>query len=62
MWAAIVDRSGRVKEVTKATGSDPWPGSRTIGMQKANTANAFSNDGLSLSTANLYNPTQPDGS
>ncbi len=62
MWAAIVDRSGRVKEVTKTTGSDPWPGSRTIAMQKANTANAFSNDGLALSTANLYNPTQPGGS
>ena len=62
MWAAIVDRSGRVKEVTKTTGSDPWPGSRVIAMQKANTANAFSNNGLALSTANLYNPTQPDGS
>ena len=61
MWAAIVDRSGRVKEVTKTTGSDPWPGSRVIAMQKANTANAFSNDGLALSTANLYKPTQPGG-
>ena len=62
MWAAIVDRSGRVRVVTKTTGSDPWPGSRTIAMQKANTANAFSNSGLALSTANLYNPSQPGGS
>ena len=62
MWAAIVDRSGRVMVVTKTTGSDPWPGSRVIAMQKAYTANAFSNNGLALSTANLYNPTQPGGS
>ena len=31
-------------------------------MQKANTANAFSLDGLALSTANLYSAVQPGGS
>ncbi len=62
MWAAIVDRAGRVVHVTKTTGSDPWPGSRVIAMQKAYTANAFSNDGLALSTANLFKAVQPGGS
>ncbi len=62
MWAAIVDRDGQVVVVTKTTGSDPWPGSRVIAMQKANTANAFSNNQLALSTANLYNAVQPGGS
>jgi len=33
-----------------------------ISAQKANTANAFSLPGLSLSTANLYTATQPGGS
>ena len=41
---------------------DAWPGSRAISIAKANTANAFSNDALALSTANLYAPTQPGGS
>jgi uncharacterized protein GlcG (DUF336 family) len=41
---------------------DQWPGSRVIAAQKANTANAFSLPGLSLSTANLYTATQPGGS
>ena len=31
-------------------------------MQKANTANAFSNSGLALSTANLHTAVQPGGS
>src|SRR5206468_7071073 len=51
-----------------------WPGSRVISAQKANTANAFSLDGsslsggsgqangLALSTANLYSAVQPGGS
>ena len=39
-----------------------WPGSRVISAQKANTANAFSLPGLSLSTANLYTAVQPGGS
>jgi uncharacterized protein GlcG (DUF336 family) len=39
-----------------------WPGSRAISAQKANTANAFSLDGLALSTANLFSAVQPGGS
>ena len=62
MWASVVGRSGGVVEVTKTTNSDPWPGSRVIAMQKANTANAFSNVKLALSTANLYSAVQPGGS
>ncbi len=64
MWGTIVDRSGTVCAVVY-TGEDAgaqWPGSRLISAQKANTANAFSLDGLALSTANLYAPTQPGGS
>jgi uncharacterized protein GlcG (DUF336 family) len=47
------------------TGSDrgdQWPGSRVISAQKANTANAFSLDGLALSTAQLYGLVQPGAS
>ncbi len=65
MWATMVDRAGRVCHVTKANGlagKDPWPGSRVISAQKANTANAFSNQQLALSTANLYAAVQPGGS
>lgn len=64
MWGTIVDRSGTVCTVA-FTGETPdaqWPGSRVISAQKANTANAFSLKGLSLSTANLYSATQPGGS
>ena len=64
MWATIVDRDGRVCAVA-FSGSDrgaQWPGSRVISAQKANTANAFSLDGLALSTANLYSAVQPGGS
>jgi uncharacterized protein GlcG (DUF336 family) len=60
MWAAVVDRDGRLCAVTKV--GDAWPGSRAIAIAKAETANDFSNDALSLSTANLYAPTQPGGS
>jgi len=60
MWSAVVDRQGRLCSVIKV--GDAWPGSRAIAIAKANTANAFSNDGLSLSTANLYAATQPGGS
>jgi uncharacterized protein GlcG (DUF336 family) len=62
MWAAVVDRQGRVVAVTKTPGQDAWPGSRVIAMQKAYTANAFSNNALALSTANLYSAVQPGGS
>jgi uncharacterized protein GlcG (DUF336 family) len=64
MWATVVDRSGIVRAVAFSgtkTG-DQWPGSRLLSAQKANTANACSLDGLALSTANLFTPTQPGGS
>ena len=64
MWGTIVDRSGTVCAVA-FTGAGPgsqWPGSRVISAQKANTANAFSLDGLALSTANLYSAVQPGAS
>jgi uncharacterized protein GlcG (DUF336 family) len=60
MWSAVVDRKGRLCSVTKI--GDAWPGSRAIAIAKASTANDFSNDGLALSTANLYSATQPGGS
>ena len=37
MWATLVDSSGRVCAVAKLGGTDPWPGSRVISAQKANT-------------------------
>ncbi len=64
MWATIVDRDGTVCAVA-FSGADrgaQWPGSRVISAQKANAANAFSLDGLALSTANLYSAVQPGGS
>ncbi len=60
MWSAIVDRTGVLCSVISI--GDAWPGSRAIAIAKANTANGFSNDGLALSTANLYSATQPGGS
>jgi len=60
MWSAVVDRQGVLCSVIRL--GDAWPGSRAIAIAKANTANAFSNDQLALSTANLYAPTQPGGS
>lgn len=64
MWGAVVDRDGVVCAVafTGANRGSQWPGSRVISAQKANTANAFSLPGLSLSTANLYSAVQPGGS
>ena len=64
MWATVVDRDGVVQSVafTGEDRGDQWPGSRVISAQKANTANAFSLPGLSLSTANLYTATQPANS
>ncbi|MEO8099339.1 MAG: heme-binding protein [Acidobacteriota bacterium] len=64
MWGTIVDRDGVVCAVafSGAERGSQWPGSRVISAQKANTANAFSLDGLALSTANLYSATQPGGS
>lgn len=63
MWATVVNRDGVVCAVA-FTGTDrgaQWPGSRVISAQKANTANAFSLPGLSLSTANLYYAASPGG-
>ncbi|MBL9079881.1 MAG: heme-binding protein [Planctomycetes bacterium] len=64
MWATIVDRDGVVHVVARsgADRGDQWPGSRVISAQKANTANAFSLPGLSLSTANLFAAVQPGNS
>jgi uncharacterized protein GlcG (DUF336 family) len=64
MWGTVVNRDGFVCAVafTGADRGSQWPGSRVISAQKANTANAFSLPTLSLSTANLYSPTQPGGS
>jgi uncharacterized protein GlcG (DUF336 family) len=64
MWASVVNRDGVVCAVafTGNNRGDQWPGSRVISAQKANTANAFSLPGLSLSTANLYSAVQPGGS
>ena len=64
MWATIVDRDGIVCAVAFSGNDrgDQWPGSRVISAQKANTANAFSLPGLSLSTANLWAAVQPGGS
>ena len=61
MWATVVDRDGVVQTVVFSGDDrgDQWPGSRVISAQKANTANAFSLPGLSLSTANLFAATQP---
>lgn len=61
MWAAVVDRSGRLCAAVTST-DDPtqvWPGSQAIAKAKAYTANAFSLDTLPLSTARLYTFTQP---
>ncbi len=64
MWATVVNRDGVVCAVAFSGGDRgaQWPGSRVISAQKANTANAFSLDGLASSTANLYSAVQPGGS
>jgi len=68
MWISAVDENGIVCAVINSAGSGAgignksWLGSRVISMQKANTANNFSLNGFSISTANLYGLTQPGGS
>ncbi len=68
MWISAVDETGAVCAVVNSAGSGAtignksWLGSRVISIQKANTANAFSLDGFSISTAQLYGLTQPGGS
>ena len=60
-WAAIVNRKGQVCAIVPPSDSSGgyWPGSRTIAMAKAFTANGFSTDTLAFSTARLYTLTQP---
>lgn len=60
VWLAIVDRQGKLCSVTN-TAYDPWPAGRPIAIALASTANGLSNNGLALSTANLYALTQPGG-
>src|SRR6202521_92250 len=57
MWSAIVDRQGVLCSVVRSD-PDAWPGSRSIAIAKAATANNFSNSQLALSTAMLYSFTQ----
>jgi uncharacterized protein GlcG (DUF336 family) len=61
MWSAVVDRRGVLCSVVRSD-PDAWPGSRSIAIAKASTANDFSNSKLALSTANLYSFTQPANS
>jgi len=58
MWSAIVDREGNLCSIIRSD-PDAWPGSRSIAIAKASTANNFSNSKTALSTANLYSFTQP---
>jgi len=58
MWSAVVDRQGVLCSVIQSD-PDAWPGSRSIAIAKASTANDFSNSKTALSTANLYSFTQP---
>jgi len=60
-WGSIVDRKGEVCVVVPPSDSTGgyWPGSRTIAMAKAFTANGFSTDTAAMSTARLYTMTQP---
>ena len=58
MWSAVVDRQGVLCSVIR-NDPDAWPGSRSIAIAKASTANDFSNNKLALSTANLYSFAQP---
>ena len=60
-WAALVNRAGQICAVVPPNDSvgRRWPGSRSIAMAKAFTANGFSTDTLPLSTARLYTLTQP---
>lgn len=72
MWVSMVDESGRICHVfaTDGTheisgynaGNSAWLGSRIISAQKAFTANAFSLDGLAISTGFVYATVVPNGS
>lgn len=68
MWISAVDETNKVCGVINTGGSGAmignksWLGSRVISVQKAVTANQFSLDAFSISTANLYGLIQPGGS
>lgn len=68
MWATVVDETGKVCAVTTTgdTGAlasrSEWLGSRVISAQKANTANAFSLNGVSISSGALFAAVQPGAS
>lgn len=68
MWVTMVDETGKVCHVTNtgadgaAAGNQQWLGSRVISAQKANTANAFSLDAVSISSGALFAAVQPGGS
>jgi len=68
-WATMVDETGKVCHVVSTgeqtgakSGNSQWLGSRVISAQKANTANAFSLDGVAISSGALYAAVQPGGS
>lgn len=68
-WATMVDETGKVCHVVStgdtsgaASGNSQWLGSRVISAQKANTANAFSLNGVSISTGALFAAVQPGAS
>jgi hypothetical protein len=42
MWSAVVDRQGVLCSVIRSD-PDAWPGSRSVAIAKASTANDFSN-------------------
>ncbi len=66
MWWGVVDETGKVCGIRNSsptpTSNNSWLGSRIIAVQKAYAANAFSLNGFSISTANLYGLTIPGGS
>ncbi len=73
MWVTMVDNTGKICQVYsfdaatgpntgENAGNKAWLGSRIISAQKANTANAFSLDGLSIPTGAVYAAVVPGGS
>jgi len=75
MWATLMDHQGKVCWVYSARGASSavanggatvsrraWLGSRVISAQKANTANAFSLNGLAISTGAISVTVYPGGS
>lgn len=72
MWATLMDHTGKVCHVYSVgpggdnggadAGNSAWLGSRVISAQKANTANAFSLDVLSIPTGAISATVYPGGS